>query len=296
MRTEIIKNEDYTLYSIDFLNITDLYNYLKSDPEVNNIVFNIQSSLSPDSFYGESLNKSIEYLNSGYKIGLNNFLKANKELVNAELNLSDNRKLARGLYGGIPLSPLVASGVPDCMLRYERDNSATVRNVYYNLGYPSNTRTNQIINRGLATLYIIQALEEKGEMINFNAFELALVYDEIVDIKIYLKKPGEIFLDIEKCYFPIVAKEFLRRILFRVLESVPVQNFNWFYGYGRPATVSEIIKIKNATEKDLIISSPNDMGIKGENIYDDTISMINSLDLENEFDVEKIKALKLKNK
>ena len=293
MQDEIIKKQSKTIYNLRFANLTDLHDYLKQDPIVNRRVFQRQASLNPDlSFYGESLEKSIEYCISGYNEGFDNFLVANDKLKSTTRDLSDNRVLTRSIYGGMPLSSLVAAGVPDCMLRYERDTNSVVRNIYFNLAYPAYTSASKIVNRGLATLYIIQALEAKGEMVNFQAFELTDCGDEIVNIEINLKKPGDLFLDIEKCYFPIKGKEFLRRILFRVLESSPVKNEYWGEGYGSPVNQEGIRKFFNTQPQDLIISYPSEMRIEGSNIYDDTITLIEQLGLEEEFDIPKIKAMK----
>lgn len=295
MQEDVIRENGRTIYNLRFANLTDLHDYLVQDPVVNRRVFERQASLSPDfSFYGEPLSKSIEYCISGYREGFENFLVANDKLRETTRELSDNRVLTRTMYGGMPLSALVAAGVPDCMLRYERDTKSVVRNIYFNLAYPAFTSTSRIVNRGLATLYIIQALEAKGEMINFKAFELSECSDETVNIEINLKKPGDLFLDIEKCYFPIKGKEFLRRILFRVLESSPVKNDYWGEGYGSPVNEEGIRNFFNTSSKDLVISYPSEMGIDGENIYDDTITLIERLGLQDEFDIPKIKELKFK--
>ena len=294
MQNEIIKSQGRTIYNLRFANLTDLHDYLRQNPVVNRNVFERQASLNYDySFYGEPLDKAIDYCIGGYSEGFSNFLVANDKLKSTTRDLSDNRVLTRSVYGGMPLSALVAAGVPDCLLRYERDTTSVVRNVYYNLAYPASTSTAKIVNRGLATLYIIQALEAKGEMINFQAFELSECSDEIVNIEINLKKPGDLFLDIEKCYFPIKGKEFLRRVLFRVLESSPVQNDYWGEGYGSPINQEGIREFFGATERDLVISYPSEMGIEGDNIYDDTITLIEQLGLREEFDIPKIKQLKL---
>ena len=280
MQNEIIKSQGRTIYNLRFTNLTDLHDYLRQNPVVNRNVFERQASLNSDySFYGEPLDKAIDYCIGGYSEGFSNFLVANDKLKSTTRDLSDNRVLTRSVYGGMPLSALVAAGVPDCLLRYERDTTSVVRNVYYNLAYPASTSTAKIVNRGLATLYIIQALEAKGEMINFQAFELSECSDEIVNIEINLKKPGDLFLDIEKCYFPIKGKEFLRRVLFRVLESSQVKNDYWGEGYGSPINQEGIREFFGATERDLVISYPSEMGIEGDNIYDDTITLIENLGL-----------------
>ena len=68
-----------------------------------------------------ALSKSIEYIAGGYTKGLDNFLTTSNDLKRIGIEDEDARVLKRGLYGGIPLAPLVAAGVPDCMLRYDRD-------------------------------------------------------------------------------------------------------------------------------------------------------------------------------
>ena len=203
---------------------------------------------------------------------------------------NDTRELRRGLYGGIPLAPLVAAGVPDCMLRYDRSKTSVTRNIYFSLGYPHYNTERTVFNRGLSTLYIIDALEKNGDVVNFIARETIQEADEIVNIEIVLKKPTDIMLDIKKCYYPMASREFLRRLLFRVLESTPVEQ-NWHYGYGRQLEEHELRKMFNLKDTDYVISTPNEIGISGKDIYTDTITLINNLNLNEEFDVEKIKKL-----
>ena len=295
MQRDIYEKNGYTVYNVRFANLTDLYDYLKSNPEVNTRIFSKQSSLKSDtSFYGEPLEKAIEYCIDGYTEGFDNFLESNNELKQANIEISDNRRLVRSFYGGVPLAPLVAAGVPDCMLKYERDTTSTVRNIYFKLGYPWNTSNSAIVNRGLATLFIIQALEERGELINFRAFELSSCSDEIANIEINLKKPGDLFLDVQKCYFPMTGKEFFRRNFFRVLESIPVRNYYWQESYGSACDIDEIKYFYETSSKDLVISFPRDMGVYGNDLYDDTASLIKNLGLQEEFDIQKIKKLKYK--
>lgn len=292
MRLDKEKSGRSTIYNIRFFNLTDLYEYLKENPEVNTRIFTRQASLKTNQdFYGEPLDVAIEYCIGGYKKGFDNFLKTSDDLKRIGVDDMDSRTLTRSLYGGIPLAPLVAAGVPDCMLRYDRNQELRHVTIYFNLGYPAYTSESEIVNRGLATLYIIQALEGKGYIVNLKAFELSKCGNEVINISIDLKKPGDLFLNIEKCYFPIKAKEFLRRILFRVLESAPVTVGEWSDGYGRPATIKEMRSFFDAGPEDLIISYPSEMDVEGDNIYTDTLNLIRKLKIQDEFDVERIKRL-----
>jgi len=297
MKTEIEKKDGKTIYNLRFANLTDLHDYVLSNPDVNRTIFPRMFSIeNKPEFAGEPLEIATEYSIGGYTEGFDNFLVANDKLITTTKDVSDNRVLKRTVYGGMPIPALVAAGVPDCMLRYDRDENQTIRNIYFNIACPASTSTKSIINRGLATLYIIQALEAKGEMINFKVFELMEVEDEIVNIEINLKKPGDLFLDIQKCYFPIKGKEFLRRVLFRVLESAPVKELDWGQGYGNPISEDGIREFFNTNSRDLVISYPLEMGIRGDDIYEDTITMIERLQLNDEFDIPKIKSLQEKEK
>ena len=296
MVTEVEKRDNLKVYNIHFSNLTDLYDYLKSNPKVNTRVFSRQASLTRDrDFYGEPLDQAIEYCLGGYKKDFDNFLKTSNELKQIGIEDEDERILKRGFYGGVPLAPLVAAGVPDCMLRYDRSEDVKYVTIYFNLAYPAFTSTSAIVNRGLATLYLIEALENRGYIVNFKAFELSYCGSEAINISINLKKPGDLFLNIEKCYYPMKAKEFLRRILFRVLESAPVEYYHWSDGYGRAASVAEMKEFIGADNHDLIIGAPSNMDIEGHNIYKDTLSLIKKLKIESEFDIERLKRLAKKN-
>ena len=53
----------------------------------------------------------------------------------------------------------------------------------------------------------------------------------------------------------------------------------------------EIRKFLNLKKEDLLIPEPREIGILGNNIYEDTLKMIEYLNLTSEFDVEKVKKL-----
>lgn len=292
MKQTIEKVGNKTVYNLYFSNLTDLYDYVKSDPPVNRNVFSQQFSLSNNAnFAGAPLSDSIEYIMGGYTKDLNNFLDMVGSLNKDYGQQMEIRTLKKGLFGGVPLAPLVAAGVPDCMLRYEIDASPRSINIYYNLFYSWCNGPEQIFNRGVSTLYLIQELQNKNYIVNFNAIALVTSdeRDEIVNMVITLKRPEDLFLNIEKCYFPMVGKEFTRRVLFRVLESVPVQNISWGYGYGSNVSENVIADFYGLKKNEIIIAQPTDMEIKGSSIYEDTISLIEKLNLEKEFNVEKMK-------
>ena len=291
MKLNIGYKDDYKIYNIYFSDLADLYYYLKSNPKINSDIFHkIESEEGDYKFAGDNYKKSIEYIVNGYPYNFDNFLVANERLQSGTIDISDSRELKRGIYGGVPLAPLVAAEVPDCMLRYDRTKECTTRNMYFSLGYPWHNKQEQIFNRGVSTLYIIDKQEKKGDVVNFIARETSECGNEIVNIEIVLKKPTDLMLDIKKCYYPIVGREFLRRLLFRVLECTPVHSY-WSDGYGRQLEEDELRKMFDLKDTDYVISTPNEIGISGNDIYKDTIRLIDNLNLKEEFDIQKIKRL-----
>lgn len=292
MKFEIEKDHRKKIYKYNFYSLTDLHDYLKTNPKINKSVFYEPSSLRPqNNFNGESLNTAINYCLGGYDNDFERFKVLTNQVRQAGYEDYDSRKLVRSIYGGVALSPLVASGIPDCMISYRQDSEVKYVTIYFQLGYPCITTHNQIFNRGIATLNLIQALQDKGYIVDFKAFELSRCGNEYVDITVNLKRTSEL-LNISKCYYPLVGREFLRRLLFRVLESTPVKE-NWSFGYGSPLNTDDISKFYNLKPKDLIISYPGEMEILGNDVYNDTANLFQSLHLENEFNVEKIRQKRL---
>lgn len=286
------KQQDKKIYKYNFSNLTDLYNYLKQNPEVNEKIFYKRASLSNNcDFAGESLEKSIEYLRGGYEINFDKFDIAIKNVRKFGYEDVSSKKIERSLHGGIYLTPLVVAGVPDCMIRYRQDSDPKHITIYFQLGYPHFTTTEQVFNRGIATINLIQTLEDKGYIVDLKVFELSVHSDknlkEYLDITINLKHADEP-LNISKCYYPFFSKEFLRRILFRILESAPVET-NWSQGYGRSVEDDEIREFYNLNSKDLVIGTPKTMAISGYDVFEDTVSLFEKLKLSEEFDLSKLK-------
>lgn len=277
-----------SIFKYNFSNLTDLYNYLNSNPEINHLIFRTPASLKHDrTFSGVPLETSIQYLKGGYNINFEKFDIATRDIRKLGIEDVDSRKLERSLHGGIYLSHLVAAGVPDCMVRYKRDTEPKHISIYFQLGYPHFTSADAIFNRGIATINLIQSLEDKGYIVDLKVFELSNCEDEYVDITVNLKNPDEL-LNISKCYYPFVSKEFLRRILFRVLECTPVTSY-WGSGYGVAAGTDEIKDFYKLKDRDLIIPPPIEIGMKGNDVFQDTITLFEYLNLEDEFDLSKMK-------
>ena len=319
MKKSISKYKGSTVYNMHFYGITDLYDYITeypisvykekrnnvldqkelrealiNDPRVNFRIFSSPASLLEEkSKSGDPLEDALSYLFSGYNKGFDNFLEISRNLKTTITEYNQNFEVTRSFYGGIPFAPLVAANVPDCMIRIESSYVET-RNILFNLSYPHKMTKEQVRNRGLATLYIIDALESQGFVVNFKAFDLSKCKNEIIHTTIDLKSSDETRINLQKCYFLMVAEEALRRVLFRVIELSDVRDKEWGKTYGTSFKLQECRDYFQASSKDIIITNPKDLNITGENIYEDTLNMIETLNLDGDFNVQKLKMLSMK--
>ena len=197
--------------------------------------------------------------------------------------------------------PRYLFGIPNNMRNKEQVLTSPTVNIYYQIAYSSMTESEQIRNRGILTLALINYLENvKHYKVNLNFFEMAECDNEIIYITINLKKEDE-KLKIKKCYFPIVHPSFLRRLIFRAKEIIPNLENNWEVGYGKAINYEKaklLIENENKNEKvinSIYISTPYELGIEGKNIEEDMDSFIRTINEKYNI-LEEVKQKKMKYK
>lgn len=177
------------------------------------------------------------------------------------------------------------------------DKSKTI-NIFVNLSYCWETPAAAIINRGVIIQNLIKVLENNDYKVNLKAFTLNSVKDlrqevqnwsfnaqdmrvdeqrfyeafndkdELSCVVITLKEPDK-QLDPRRAYFAFCNPSFLRRIIFRVMESSEFENPNWVGIYGYPCDADVMRHAFTTNKLDIIIPQAWDIGIKGENIVKD---------------------------
>lgn len=273
-------NEMTTVYKQHFTSINNLQQYLLANPPVNTRCFPVQKSINQtEDFAGAKLPVAIGYLGCNYTQDLRNFISLKRTLDLKTIAKGEGRKTINSFVGGRPNVPAFIADSPKTMRRTERVVEKRFISILMNLAYDSSTTDAQILNRGIITLNLISLLESQNIRVNFSIFEMVKNEYEIFDCSIDLKTSGE-SLDLQKCYFPLCGKEFLRRILARVKESTPFKT-NWSRGYGVVLPNDYIREVKEINDNQILISSPEAMGIKGLDLFEDAENFFKIINLDH---------------
>ena len=270
----------YRVYNADFRSLTELELFLRNSPEINTACFPSQKSLTlPEEFAGAPLDEAINYCHGGYSAGLPMFLELKKELEASNVKYLNVRRSVPAVVGSRPHVPNFVAGTPKTMWRLDRAESKTFIDVYINLVYSSATTEAQIRNRGILTLNLINLFEQSNMAVNLYVFEASMQKDEIFMANIQLKKPGQV-LNVGKCYYPLCGKEFIRRLMLRVKESMPFRQ-NWSMGYGSGLPLPLLRKLLKISDSKILIGAPAEMGLKGRDIFEDADIFFKNLKLSD---------------
>ena len=284
----VIKNyKDFALYISEF---KDLNSFLQAvtDENINDIFINVFASVNGSfsftqtSSFKEAWNLCRFSWDEGFENFYNLFRKVNyiftKDYV-IERNFLP--------VGYLPNIPRYLKGIPTSMYAYKKVEATKVLNIYMQTDYNCYQTKEQIINRGILTLNLINYLESNSIKANFLLISASIENNEIAMIKIPLKNTYE-RLNLKKCYFPIVHPSFLRRLCFRAEELMPLTDYGWACGYGNAINfkeVDEILKQESFNTDYLYISTPEELNIYGENLLDDLENFIDSLN--SNYDLER---------
>ena len=254
----------YTVYSFVFDNISDFINYVRN-AEINTTIFPLEkvkevgSEGSDQTFLGggwyqtDNINQAIEFFMDGWHKGFVFFARLNNALD----------------YRGDKLSFL------------PKDKSKPI-NILVNLSYNWETTRNAIVNRGVIIQNLVNELERNGYKVNLKTFSLIQYQSELSCIVVKLKGINE-QLNPRKAYFAFCNPSFLRRLVFRVMESSDFKYIGWNECYGYPCD-SHLIKTAFSTKKlDIVIPQPWEIGINGEDVFEDWKRFLNFEGLQNYF-------------
>ncbi|MBE5953863.1 MAG: hypothetical protein E7257_06850 [Lachnospiraceae bacterium] len=269
------------VFRANFKSLSQLHLFLNANPTVNTNIFYTQKSINSSAkFAGEPLDVAIGYCVGGYEKDFSMFVKLKKDIDRVNIRHVHSRKVRPSVVGSRPNVPAYVAGAPKSMYRMDRVREKKFITIYINLAYANDTSEDQIRNRGILTLNLIKILENNDYGVNLKVFETCMVGREVFAATIGISRPGEL-LNVKKCYYPLCGKEFLRRVMCRIKESMPFKE-NWHMSYGQLLSDKHSRIIMDIPEDAIVIGSPAEMGILGADIYEDADRFLEKLNLNKE--------------
>lgn len=283
-----VGNESYKFYRVRFNNLFSLYEYLKSNPAINrNVFYHVSSIEGKSNFAGKPYPEAVEDLIGDVDPGYEEFLQLQSDLKRAASGKIHKYKLVKTVAGGHLNIPAYCAGSPLCYETEEKITKPKFVRLHVSLSYYWGTSKKQVLHRAIIITNIIKALENAGYSVDLNTFELSSKSNELVYIVVQIKQHGG-RLNMSALYKTLCHVEFLRRILFRILETLKVKA-SWCEGYGQTCSEAFTRKVLNLGKNDIFFDQPRDMGIDGDDLAKDFERAIKHLNLEDKIDVEKAK-------
>lgn len=286
MISNIYANNKYDFIDLIFKNKEDLISYLKNAK--TSIAFSDEILSSQDvsesrtnftktSSYDEAF-KLFEY---GWYEDFEKFLSLKKQIDKSFPYLIKKSSYFNHMCGNVPNVFNAINNIPLSMRKlYKDDNVQKIITVYYNCSTPWFTTKEQIYMNGLLTLSLIDFFDSLGFRVNLNFFEISVSGNQVLHIDMTFKSPGE-KINLQKFYFPFCHPSFLRRIIFRVMETTKELKGSWTMGYGRCMNNDEVKELLKLDENCIFINWPKEMGVEGKNVSDDIQSFLEKISLKN---------------
>ncbi len=267
-------------YRMHFNSIGEVQTFLSKDPDINSEIFYEQKSkTSSVEFAGAPLEESIKYCIGGYSKDYDQFLRLADQLERVNKKKARVRKTVTSFVGHRPNIPAYLADAPKAMYRLEKSEEKKLVRIWMKVTFESRTTEAQIRNRGIIALNLVKLLEMNNYMVDFRIFEVCSMESEVFRCEIMLKKAGQSLMP-RLCYFPMCGKEFVRRILCRIKESMPFKD-GWGLSYGVVMDEKMTRMIMDFNDSDIYIGSPSEMNIRGENIYEDADAFLKCINLSD---------------
>ena len=279
------------VYMALFTDMDDFLGYVRDEKVSTMFLYNMDSvdngySFTGTNSYKEAWNLCRYTMSEGFTQFADKF-----DSLNYFVDSEDKPEAYYSVSGFLPSVPRYLLNIPTSMHSYHIVKEQPIVHIYMNYSYSADTSLKAVENRGIIVLSLISYLEKKGYKVNFYGFDLSHThsYSEMIFMEIPLKKDYE-KLNLKSLYFPLVHPSFLRRLLFRVTEKLPLRSTEWVGTYGIPSKYQESVdfleRYQKLSHKDQIIfiSSPHELGIYGNNLKEDYQRAIHILNKKYQYD------------
>lgn len=177
--------------------------------------------------------KALEYGTDMYYKDFNENLKKVEDFISKRTkNKTASYKNDR--VGFLPIVPKVLQGNPVNMINQDvRPKPYPTARIILDKSNSASISSADMCEFYAIIFVLIQLLEKKGIRCEIWVIENAYNSGEITSFNVKLKSYTQP-LNMYKIQFPIIASDYLRRIMFRLLETNPDIKTVWTFGYGAP--------------------------------------------------------------
>ena len=239
---------------IDFDSINDLVKYLNEAKTNFWFKNNVSSKAVSDWYKRFSSTNSFEEAKNMLEFG---WVDKSKE-INKKFNMINKAdftkkqvKFIEDVAGFQPIVPNYLIGIPNSMIRskivMQKQKVVTIN---AQLPFSSYASAENMERACLFNLLAIKCIENSGVRVNFNIITATKKNGKTGIIRLKVKNANE-RLNISKICFPATNPSYLRRIMFRVIETNKFYDSSFVIGYGSPVKDEELvnlIKLKSSGE------------------------------------------------
>lgn len=284
----LLKNysqKSWEMFDISFRGTSDFVSYLKTASTAPNFTYDKLFSFIGDYEFTKtnSLEQAIEMFECGWSEGFDSFLSAKKQLDKIFPYIAKKMVLQNNVFGSVPNVFNAINNIPLSMRNKVLEEKKNFISIGVDTSYPWFVNSQQLFNFGAIVISCIDFFESMGYRVNLNFFEIARSGNQMLYIKNILKEDGQ-KTNIQKLYFPFCHPSYLRRLLFRVLETTDGLENHWIHGYGHVMGINEIRESLDIPNETLLFSL-HSMDIKGKDIVEDAKRVVDFINLGEYLDI-----------
>ncbi len=279
------EKDGYEIMYYRFDSVTEYIDYLTTTT-INKRKFPNPKSISGNYSFckTKSFEEALELMKYGYHEDFEKLMEL-KITLEKYIKLTNKRSNQFNYYVGyVPDVKAYLEGNPLSMINKEKKARKKI-DIYINTSYSGRTSSSAIFNRGAIVLTLIEILESLGFNVDLHLFEMSAIGNQVHYSDFILKKETE-RINPQKLYFPLCHPSWIRRLNFRLIETTPNINYSWDDSYGCPSNLSTMKKWIDLKNNDIIIPTIPEIGIKGNNIVNDTNRLFNYINSLSEKDFE----------
>lgn len=228
------------IYTMMFDGTSDLAKHCEA-AGINHSVFHYQSSIesNPSFTLTESFGEANNLLMNGWTQGSEKLTKELK-IANIQNQGKDVKKLIHDIVGFQVNVPRYLQGIPTHMVNQKIvKQKQKVITLVKSICYLGHVKADKIMEDSIKFLQIVQGIEAKGIRVNVEVFFHAIKNSEEIYIRVPIKRSSE-RLNISKMSYPLTHPSFLRRHIFRAMETEMRIKNRWCPGYGTTGSKEQV--------------------------------------------------------